>query len=98
VELLTRGGAAVGVFQDDCGFRVQHPGRWTISGARIAGCGRQGGRERKGAQGSACIADMYHHDWKNWLGSYWADTIAGAWHGMAHETRNIHAIKEIRTM
>jgi hypothetical protein len=37
--------SSTGVLQDDRGFRVQYPGRGTLSGAWIAGCGRQGGRE-----------------------------------------------------
>lgn len=56
--MLTSWVIAIGVFQDDCGFRVQYPRRGTLSGARVAGCWRQGGCEREGAQGFACIADI----------------------------------------
>lgn len=49
-----------GILQDDCRLRIQHPGYRAVSGARIAGCGRQGGRERTRAQRLACIGGDCH--------------------------------------
>jgi hypothetical protein len=57
-----------GVLQDDRRVRVQYPGYWALPGAWIAGCGRQGWRERTGAQRSACIETLSRLDEFGFIG------------------------------
>ncbi len=48
---MANGGCDLQVLQDDSEFRIQYPGRGTVSGESAASGGREGGRQRQGAQG-----------------------------------------------